>query len=158
MKSIAFSSVLVLLGFALSGCVTCQECGSLERSNEISRLFLNGEVVSGYRYYYSGPEQRPSAVMAIDSSYTVDAQFWKPVEPLGEDLSEWLQRSFDWKGTGQSSKNGAAILAPGGKQVGIFFSKYDKLVTRFHSDNVVQVYPPSYQPGSGKGIDDYERN
>ncbi len=158
MKSIAFVFVLVILGFTLSGCVTCQECGSLKRSNDISRLFLKGEVVTGYSYYYSGPEQPPSAVMAIDSSYTVNAQFWKPVELAGEDLSAWLQRSVDWKGTGRSNKNGAAILDPGGKQVGIFFSKYDKLVTRFHSDNVVQVYPPSYQPGSGKSIDDDERH
>ena len=150
--------LLALSGVAVTGCITCQECGSLKRSNEITSLFLKGEIVSGYTYYYNGPEQRPSAVMAIDSSYRVTAQFWKPVEPAGDELSKWLRSALNWKGTGQLNKHGAAILNPEGVQIGIFYSKYDKLVTKFLGDREVQVYPPSYQAGSGKGREQNDRD
>jgi len=158
MKSMLLPLILAMVSLAVSGCMTCQECGSLKRSNDITRLFLDGEIVSGYTYYYSGPEQRPSAVMAIDSSHTVTAQFWKPVEKSGSQLSEWLRSTLNWKGAGQTNKSGAEILNPDGVQVGIFYSKYDKLVTKFQDNKVIQVYPPSYRAGSGKGIEQNERN
>lgn len=158
MKSMVLPLVMVILGFAVSGCITCQECGSLKRNHEITRLFLDGEIVSGYSYYYNGTVQRPSAVMAIDSSYTITAQFWKSVDLSGKELSEWLKDAINWKGAGQSKKFGAEILNPAGEQIGIFFSKYDKLVTKFQSDRIIQVYPPSYQPGSGTSKHDKDRN
>ena len=152
MKSMLQLLLLVMTMFAVTGCITCQECGSLRRDHDITRLFLEGEIVSGYSYYYSGPEQRPSAVMAIDSGYTVVAEFWKPVGREGKDLSEWLLNAANWKGVEQrSTKTGAEILNPEGKQIGIFFSKYDNLVTKFQSDTIIQVYPPSYRAGSSRG-------
>jgi hypothetical protein len=154
MKSMVYALLAVVFGFAVSGCVTCQECGSLKRSNEVARSFLAGEIVAGYSYYYNGTELRPSAVMAIDSSYTVTAQFWKPVGRSGKELSEWLSRAVNWKGVGQRNRIGAEILNPEGVQIGIYFSKYDNLVTKFQNDREIQVYPPSYQAGSGKGRDD----
>jgi len=143
--------LLVGLVFALTGCVVCQECGSIKRNHEITRVFMQYEIVPGYNYYYNGTTQWPAAVMAIDSSYRIEAQFWKPVELEGQELSDWLQKAINWKGKQQTHKNGAEILNPEGERVGIFFSKYDNLITKFKSDKVIQVYAPSYLAGEGRG-------
>ena len=156
MKTMALLLLLIGVSVAVTGCITCEECGSLKIHHEITLLFLNNEIVPGYSYYYSGTSQWPSAIMAIDASYTVKAEFWKPVGLTGQDLSEWLQKAADWKGSQQTNKTGAEILSPEGERVGIFFSKYDNLVTKFQSDKVIQVYPPSYLAGraSGSGSND----
>ncbi len=158
MKPMALPLLLVGLSLALTGCVVCQECGSLKRDHQISSLFLNNETVPGYNYYYSGRSQWPSAVMAIDSNYTVKAEFWKPVDLDGQELSEWLRDAINWKGSRQTQKNGAEILNPEGERVGIFFSKYDNLITKFQSGNVIQVYPPSYQSGQGMDTSSNDRH
>ena len=151
MKSMLLPLLLVGLSFVLAGCVTCQECGSLKQRHDITSLFLNNEIVPGYSYYYNGRTQWPSAIMAIDSSYTVKAEFWKPVELAGQELSEWLQSATNWKGTHRTKSNGAEILNPEGERVGIWYSKYDNVVTKFQSDKVIQVYPPSYKAGQDMG-------
>jgi hypothetical protein len=89
--------------------------------------------------------------MAIDPSYTIKSDFWKPVGLQGNELSEWLEKTTIWKGSRRTRLNGAEILDPNGKRVGIFFSKFDNLITKFESDNVIQVYPPSYRTGVGSG-------
>ena len=151
MKSTLLMLFLVGISFGLTGCVTCQECGSLKRNHEITRLFMNNEIVPGYSYYFNGSTQWPSAVMAIDSNYSIMAQFWKPVELEGQDMSSWLRNAVNWKGELNTKKNGAEILSPEGVRVGIFFSKYDNLITKFQSDKVIQVYAPSYLAGQGRG-------
>lgn len=158
MKKTLRALLLVVVSFALTGCVTCQECGSLKRDHKITRLFLGNEIIAGYNYYYAGRSQWPSAVMAIDPSYSIKAEFWKPVEGEGQELSDWLQTTIDWKGSRQTQENGAEILDPEGKRVGIFFSKYDNLVTKFLGDNVIQVYPPSYLAGQSLGSDSKDSN
>lgn len=158
MKPLALSLLLIGVSFTVTSCIICEECGSLKINQEITRLFLNNEIVPGYSYYYNGTSQWPSAIMAIDASYTVKAEFWKPVELVGQDLSEWLKNAADWKGSQQTNKIGAEILTPEGERVGVFFSKYDNLVTKFQSDKVVQVYPPSYQAGGGNGSGGKDNN
>jgi len=158
MKSMALSLLLLGISFALTGCITCEECGSLKIHHDIARLFLNNEIVPGYNYFYSGTSQWPSAIMAIDASYTVKAEFWKPVELSGQDLSEWLQKAANWNGLRRTNKNGAEILSPEGERVGIFFSKYDNLITKFQGNKVIQVYPPSYLAGRGGGSGGKDNN
>jgi len=151
---------LPLLGFCLllTGCIVCENCGSIRRSHDITTLFLNNEVVPGYTYYYNGELQWPKAILAIDAGYTVEAEFWKPVDLTGQELSDWMDRTSTWKGTRQTEKNGAEVFNPAGERIGVFFSKYDNLVTKFPGGNVVQVYPPSYQAGQGLGPGSKDRN
>lgn len=148
MRSFLLLLLLLGSGLALTGCVTCTDCGSLHRQNDISTMFWNYEAVPGLNYYYTGPEDRPSAVMAMEPSYTVKSSFWKPIGLSGDELSKWMEERFQWKQSSRMQFNGAEIHDPNGKRVGIFFSKFDDLVTKFQSDNVVEVYPPSYRAGT----------
>jgi len=151
---------LLLAGAAatLMGCAPCEECGSLKRQHEITSQFWNKEVIPGYVYYYNGREQWPSAIMAIDSNYSIRSDFWKPVGLEGDELTEWLRSTTIWKPSRRTSLNGAEILDPNGTRVGVFFSKYDNLITKFEAGNVIQVYPPSYRAGQGMGTSSRDRD
>jgi hypothetical protein len=96
--------------------------------------------------------------MAIDSNYSIKADFWKPVDLEGDELSAWIKSTTLWKPSHRSRLNGAEILDPNGKRVGVFFSKFDNLITKFEADSVIQVYPPSYKAGTGMGGDSKDRN
>ena len=148
MKSILVPLLLAAIAMTLMSCAPCEECGTLKRQNDITVFFQNSEIVPGYRYYFSGTTQWPSAVMALDASYKIKSEFWKAVDLEGDELSTWLESTVNWKGPYQTRRNGAEILDPDGKRVGIFFSKYDNLVTKFEG-TTVQVYPPSYRAGGG---------
>lgn len=157
MKSFVLPLLLAVALVTIIGCAPCEECGSLKRQHDITNLFMNNEIVPGYTYYFNGRTQWPSAIMAIEPSYTIQAEFWKPVDLEGEELSKWLDNAVNWKGPYRTSRNGAEILDPTGKRVGIFFSKYDNLVTKFDG-NTIQVYPPSYLAGESMGKSSRERN
>ena len=60
MKNTLLPLLFVAVSFALTGCVTCQECGSLKRDHEITRLFLGNEIVPGCNYYFAGRSQWPT--------------------------------------------------------------------------------------------------
>ena len=143
--------LFTVVATTMLGCAPCEECGSLRRQHDITNLFLNSEIIPGYNYYYNGREQWPSAIMGIDPNYTVQADFWKPVGLEGEELSEWLRRTSIWREPRETSLNGAEILDPDGKRVGVFFSRFDNLITKFQPDNVIQVFPPSFLAGEGMG-------
>ena len=134
MRSIVFYLVAAGAVATLLGCAPCEECGSLKRQNEITFLFLDSEIIPGYVYYYSGRDQWPSAIMAVEPRYTIESGFWKPVGLEGEELSEWLRNTTLWKQSRQTRLNGAEILDPNGKRVGVFFSKFDNLITKFGAD------------------------
>ena len=148
MRFILLPLLLATIALTLMSCAPCEECGTLKRQNDINVFFQNSEIVPGYRYYFSGRTEWPSAVMALDASYTIKSEFWKPVDLEGDELSKWLESTVNWKGPYQTRRNGAEILDPDGKRVGIFFSKYDNLITKFEG-TTVQVYPPSYRAGGG---------
>ncbi|MBT8344752.1 MAG: hypothetical protein KJO60_09955 [Desulfofustis sp.] len=147
MRSIVLYLAVAGAVATLLGCAPCEECGSLKRQNEITFFFLNNKIVPDYDYYYSGRYQWPSAIMAIEPSYSIKSNFWKPVGLEGEELSEWLKTTTIWKQSNRTRLNGAEILDPKGSRVGIFYSKFDNLITKFEANNVIQVYPPSYRAG-----------
>ncbi len=158
MRSIVLYLVLVGVVTTLLGCAPCEECGSLKRQHEITNLFLNNEIIPSYDYYYNGRDQWPSAIMAIDPIYSIRSDFWKPVGLQGEELSVWLRETTIWKESRRTRLNGAEILDPSGKRVGVFFSKFDNLITKFEADNVIQVFPPSFRAGEGAAVSRRDRD
>ncbi len=158
MRSIVLNLMLVGVVATLLGCAPCEECGSLKRQHEITNLFLNNEIIPGYDYYYNGRDQWPSAIMAIDSIYSIRSDFWKPVGLQGEELSVWLRETTISKESRRTRLNGAEILDPSGKRVGVFFSKFDNLITKFEVDNVIQVFPPSFRAGEGAAVSKRDRD
>ena len=77
MRFILLPLLLATIALTLMSCAPCEECGTLKRQNDITVFFQNSEIVPGYRYYFSGRTEWPSAVMALDASYTIKSEFWR---------------------------------------------------------------------------------
>ena len=54
--------------------------GHLVRSNAVGNLFERHEVLPDHRYFLTGPQSRPNAILAVHRSYTLQPGLWRPVE------------------------------------------------------------------------------
>ena len=59
-------ALLMILTVACTGTY-----GKLLRSNDVSKTFERHEVLADHAYYATGPEARPTAILAIHRTYTL---------------------------------------------------------------------------------------
>ena len=55
--------------------------GRLEFDGAVEQAFRNYEMLDDYRYYYSGRENKPSAIIGIDPAFQFSSKFWTAIEP-----------------------------------------------------------------------------
>lgn len=128
--------LLAVTGFMLIGCKTANY-GTYRVNPEVDKLFVSGQVLADHKYYYSGSNARPDAVMGIQKNYTLDEEFWSKADDVQKNLKYWAE---------QINKNlkasGYYILAPDGKKIGIFYSSWSTGPVQMEGNNRVIVYLP----------------
>ena len=139
---------IIILLLLLAGCAQCPECGLLRQSHEITQLFNNQELVEGYNYYYNGRFSGPEAILGLDEKYTLQGQFWTPVDLTQEQLSIWIRDIQTTRRSEPGTFRGAEILNPSGERAGVWFSHFDRLTTKFLEDNTVVISHPRVRDGS----------
>ena len=116
--------VLIYLLFTvvfLASCSGKHNRGRLIYNNTVKEAFETYQVLPGYNYYYTGSDSYPKAVIGIRKEYQLESKFWKPVELTPERLKRWLE----WRRSKLEetlSYYGLDILAPDGRQVGIWYT------------------------------------
>lgn len=112
-------------------------------SLEISRQFENGEIVSGYRYYVSGPEIKPIAIVAISADYRMQSEHWRGIDLDSASLKALVELISYVMGSeykeDQVIPNGARIIGPDGTMVGMWYSVYDYSPVTFLDDKVIHI-------------------
>jgi hypothetical protein len=141
----------------LSGCAA-GPYGRIVRDAGVSALFENQQLPKNYRYYFSGPEGRPSAIMGLASGYELAGTQWTAFDASGPKLKKWV----DWfdQAYGMRTQyypSGFRIEDPSGKQIGIWYSIWDWTVVSILSGNRVMVFPPNEKelnsdPGDVRGL------
>jgi len=132
-----------LLAMLLILTVACTaNYGRLQRSNDVSKTFERHEVLADHAYYATGPEARPTAILAIHRSYTLKPGLWRSVEMTPELLSRLVDAMTDQLGFTPAIL-GAVIADPAGKQAGVWYSLYSRTTIRFEPENVLVVSLPS---------------
>ena len=116
--------------------------GRLQRSNDISKTFERHEVLPDHSYFATGPEARPTAILAVHRSYTLKPGLWRPVEMTPALLARLVDAMTDQLGFTPAIM-GAVITDPAGKTVGAWYSLYSSTAVRFEPDNVIAVSLPS---------------
>ncbi len=116
--------------------------GSLQRSKDVSKTFERHEVMADHAYYATGPEARPTAILAIHRSYTLKPGLWRSVEMTPEVLSRLVDAMTDQLGFTPAILGGV-IADPAGKRVGVWYSLYSRTTIRFEPENVIVVSLPS---------------
>jgi hypothetical protein len=132
-----------LLVFLLILTVACTaNYGNLQRSNDVNKTFERHEVLADHAYYATGPEARPTAILAIHRSYTLKPGLWRPVDMTPERLSRLVDAMTDQLGFTPAILGGV-IADPAGKQAGVWYSYYSRTTIRFETENVIVVSLPA---------------
>ena len=64
---------------SLAGCLA--NYGRLQLDSAVEQAFRNNEMLDNYQYYYSGRENKPSAIIGIDPAFQFSSKYWTAVEP-----------------------------------------------------------------------------
>lgn len=154
MKQIVVIFLSLYLLFFSSSCAVNANLGTIREHNDVTRVFRSYQVIPNYNYFYYGIYLEPDTIMGIDNRYTVQSDFWTPVDLTPEQLKTWIialdrmpelpdfARSYMWR------YQGAYVLDPQGSIVGIWYSKLDWGVFDFPGGNVIIPFQPSLKPGS----------
>jgi hypothetical protein len=149
----AWILMIGLLAACASGPEARENLGTLKLSREVSQIFENYQVLSNYKYYFTGSQTKPLAIMGIDRKYTLVSRIWKEAADLTpEQLKRWVDQILEFLPPMRTY--GAHILGADGQQVGIWYSPYDETTVRMLADNQIEVVPPSYarKPRQPKGF------
>jgi hypothetical protein len=132
---------LLLLGLmtVFSGCF--ENYGRLRLSKEVDQTFEKGIVMPDYKYYYSGGDARPWAILGIHKNYKLQTSLWKEVDLDSERLKNWILFMTEFRGY-QYRTFGSRVLDPEGKQIGIWYSAWFITPVKMLGGNEVAVYPP----------------
>jgi hypothetical protein len=130
-------AMLVTLAVACAG-----NYGRLQRSNDVSKVFERHEILADHAYYATGPEARPTAILAIHRSYTLKPGLWRPVNMTPELLSRLVDAMTDQLGFTPAILGGV-ITDPAGKQAGVWYSLYRRTTIRFEPEKVIVLSLPS---------------
>lgn len=148
MKHNSLMICLAVFGLLLSSCATQNPRGTIKISNDVTSIFWNAEVNPDYNYFYHGVYVSPDTIMGIDKTYTVQSKFWTAIDLDKEELQklvtamnrEPVDHSFASSFMGRFQ--GAYVLDPDGKTIGMWYSKKDLGTFEFLPDNIVIPYPP----------------
>ena len=133
--------VTVLAALASFSCAGYFEnYGKFRKSMEVMETFESHKVLPDYKYYYTGSDSQPDAIIGIRNDYVMDSSLWKEVNPTPRDLKVWIDRM-----TSQMPHfacYGAEILDNRGMVIGIWYSLFDTSVVKLGADKHVNVYLP----------------
>ena len=122
--------------------------GSLRPSPETESAYLSFQVDPGMRYYLSGPDLHPNAIIGIRKAWTLESDLWKPLDLDPKKLHELI---FNIKSYGM----GAGIMPSGyeifddgkGKKIGDWFSLPGQNITVWlKGENRVELSTPAPPP------------
>jgi hypothetical protein len=117
--------------------------GSLKKDHLVNDSFLATTVLPDHRYYFSGPESLPTAILGIRNGYELLSDQWTPFYP-----SETLLRKqvdsirFHYRGRVRLYPYGSTIVDCRGNAIGVWYSIWDWTPVHCLGDNQINVYPP----------------
>lgn len=152
---ILFPATIFLLLF-MSSCTigTNTNRGTIREHHDVTRIFRSYQVVPDYNYFYYGVYLEPDTIMGIDKTYEIQTKLWNQVDLTPEQLETWVITLDRIRGDTNFARRymgryqGAYVLDPAGKIVGIWYSKLDWGVFEFPQAKVIIPFAPSLRPGS----------
>jgi hypothetical protein len=104
--------------------------------------------------YFSGPADRPYAVIGIAREVPFDPNIWRPISEEAGNINKWRLMIHDYNDMLARPYFGYDILDPDGKVIGKWISYQRDTVVKMTRDNKITVYTPDAQ---GRFDDDPQR-
>mgnify|MGYP000182555360 CR=1 FL=1 len=134
-------SANLLLAFALiAGCAT-GTWGRLDMSSEVRRDFMEGKVLPAHRYYTSGGENNPVAIIGIAEEFTLVTERWRE-RTMTPELLRKLVRSMDEERAAVAGLVGSTIVDDKGGRIGVWYSSEPTTTVEILGEKKVKVRPP----------------
>jgi len=135
------AATVVWLLAVLAACAPGRPGGHAVFRLAVDQLFEQAEVVPHHQYYYIGSDYLPDAIIAVDEGFTLVSSRWTPVRMTPELLAEWVENIGN-EYSMFCEYRGAELLAPDGRRIGYFYSKWDPNRIVMLGGNQVNVFPP----------------
>ena len=127
---------------SLAGCLA--NYGRLQLDSAVEQAFRNNEMLDNYQYYYSGRENKPSAIIGIDPAFQFSSKYWTAVEP--SQFETIVGRMYPDYGY----LYGAYMMAPDGRKAGVWYSWVKTYTVKFEGDRII-VFSPEPFADAGNG-------
>jgi hypothetical protein len=96
--------------------------GEIRPSAEATGVFENYKILPDYRYYVSGPDLYPNALIALDRAYALDSDLWKERKLTSAEMKELIGDMQSKALVVGETLHGYDILNNGGKKIGLWYS------------------------------------
>ena len=137
-RKIVWVLVLVMATGLLTAC-TLTKIGGVYSSREVTEQFEKLAAQPNYRYWYLNQENNPFGVVGLERGYVLDEDpMWHSVAADSEIFRKvvGLVQSFPTPG---SYTLGFAIIDPGGRQIGHWYSSLSAGVTVDPQTKIVSI-------------------
>jgi hypothetical protein len=140
------------IGLFLAACLSITACagmfqdfGRFNPSDEVRQAFANYQVNKDFRYYISGSDLYPNALMGLNRSYRLDPHtLWREVRMTAEKMQEIVQY-METRDMAQPLK-GLELLDNRGRPIGSWYSLVDETTfLRIQEDGTVWVETPPFR-------------
>lgn len=136
------AALLFMLILVLGGCAGSY--GRLQPSSAVTAIFKADQILPDHKYYFTGPDGWPDAIIAVNKDFTLVTDHWTEFEPSPQRLRRLTDYAHTHYGDNtQHFPYGYKILAPDGRKVGVWYSIWDWTTIEMRSDHEVMIYPPS---------------
>ena len=145
-RSLTTLLVLAVLGLVLPTLITGCAAGSsarLDRSGQVLKGFLSGQVLEGYTYYTTGMENNPDAILAIAPGYTLKTNRWLEREMTPTALRQMVGEMNSMYNATPFGLLGSYVLNDQGEQIGVWYSPAGTTTVEMLGPTEVRVSPPS---------------
>lgn len=132
---------------ALAGCAGTY--GSVRFDAAAGRDLEAGVVLEGHRYFTTGSDTDPAAILALRAEHPLRHGPWREVAMTPEILVRLADRM---RGTRALGPDGHVVLGAGGERIGAWYSYYRPPVVKLFEDGGVEVSTPF--AAEGDGVDD----
>ena len=140
-KWIAGIGMIVII--LLSGCAAAKDFGRFEPDKKAGKTFEIYQVNPDYRYYITGSDTYPVAILALDKSYSMGNDLWKEVDMTPKSLKETvtLMKLKLWECC-MEPPFGFLVYDPREKLIGMMYSYLGVGIAFQVKDHIVNMYGP----------------
>jgi hypothetical protein len=158
-KAILFVAMSAIFMVAVLGAFSDSHAkgkyGKLQYNPEVIPRFASTDPLpTNMDVYFSGPADRPYAMIGIIKGTPFDPNIWRPISEDAENIGKWRKMIHDYNDMLANPYFGYDMLDPNGKVFGKWISFERRTVIKMTRDNKITVYTPSV---GGRFDDDPQR-
>jgi hypothetical protein len=140
-------AVLPVFSEALEIPVLNLKYGSLERSQEVTKIFETFQILPNHKYYTHGWGTVPYAIIAIQDKFKLRPGLWKEVDVTVPLLRSWIAQMDN---VYEYPPYGSRILDDQGNQIGVWYSSKKWTTVVIEQKDQIAVFapePPGFRGG-----------